>query len=550
MRKINSDLKYLITAWGLLLIAIIVTYAHHGNVLIDCGREVYYPTQILTGKVLYKDLFNIYGPFAYMFNALLFKFFGINLNVLYAAGIFCSFLIVSLTYLIAEKFLSKTLSFAIAVLTISVGILNVNLFNFIFPYSYGILYGIVAFLMSFLMLLKYQEKPERNLYFYLSCFFAGLCIISKYEFLPYLAVIIYAMIKIKRLNFKQYYFSIFSLIFAPVFCFGVLFLQGLQFNDLITAVSILRKLSSTQTLKYFYTSQGVYFTKYTIAFLILTFLKTVTPLLVFMYGVKNIKNKSAIIYIPISLILIILTTNQVTFAFLPTLIIILTILNYKKLIKNTPLIFLSISSIALSLKVVWGLATLNYGVFFLDFLLITIFAIILKIFEEKNINLNQNALSIYMLIIAIILGYMNLISLSHKQSLIKTDKGSIYTYKYASFATEDLIEYIKKNTKKTDTIVIFPEGQLINVLTDRKTDDYYNSLIPLYLETFGEKNIIEHFKQTKPEYVIFNNWNTKDYYFNYICTDYAQTFCDYVARNYNRQEIIDKGLRYLIFKRK
>lgn len=550
MKKITLDLKYLIVVWGLLLIAITVTYAHHGNVLIDCGREVYYPTQILVGKILYKDLFNIYGPFAYMLNALFFKLFGINLNVLYIAGAFCSFLIVSLTYLIAEKFLSKNLSFAIAVLTISVGVLNVNLFNFIFPYSYGILYGIVAFLLSFLMLLKYQEKPERNLYFYLCCFFAGLCIISKYEFLPYLAVIVYAMLKIKRLNFKQYYFSIFSLLFAPVFCFGVLFLQGLQFSDLVNAVSILRKLSSTQTLKYFYTSQGVYFTKYTISFLFLTFLKTLIPLAIFMYGVKNIKKKSAIVCIPISLTLTILTSNQVTFAFLPALIIILSIINYKKLIKNTPLLFLAMSSIALSLKVIWGLATLNYGVFFLNFLLITIFAIIIKIFEEKNININQNALSIYMLVLAIVLSWANLISLSHKQNLIKTNKGSIYTYKYASFATEDLIEYINKNTKKTDTIVIFPEGQLINVLTSRKTDDYYNSLIPLYLETFGEKNIIEHFKQTKPEYVIFNNWNTRDYYFNYICTDYAQAFCDYVARNYSRQKTIDKGLRYLIYKRK
>jgi len=87
----NDDLKYLISLWIILLLAIIATYAHQGHLIIDCGREVYYPTQILLGKVLYKDILNIYGPFSYMFNALLFKIFGINLNVLYISGCVCTF---------------------------------------------------------------------------------------------------------------------------------------------------------------------------------------------------------------------------------------------------------------------------------------------------------------------------------------------------------------------------------------------------------------------------------------------------------------------------
>ena len=59
MKKINLDLKYLIAIWILLIIAIISTYAHHGHLILDCGREVYYPTQVLLGKVLYKDIFNM-----------------------------------------------------------------------------------------------------------------------------------------------------------------------------------------------------------------------------------------------------------------------------------------------------------------------------------------------------------------------------------------------------------------------------------------------------------------------------------------------------------
>ena len=154
MKKINTDLKYLIWLWIILILAIIPTYAHHGNLLIDCGREAYYPTQVLLGKVLYKDIFNIYGPFAYMLNALLFKVFSVNLNVLYLAGCTSAFLIVSLTYLISKQFLSRFLSLTIGVFTILIGVLNTNLFNFIFPYSYGMLYGIVAFLISIWLLIQ------------------------------------------------------------------------------------------------------------------------------------------------------------------------------------------------------------------------------------------------------------------------------------------------------------------------------------------------------------------------------------------------------------
>lgn len=550
MKKISIDLKYLIGIWGLLIASVAVTFAHHGNLLIDCGREVYYPTQILQGKVLYKDLFNIYGPFAYMLNALLFRVFGLHLNVLYLTGAVSAFLISTMTYFIANKFLSKFLSFSIAVLSVAVGVLNVNLFNFIFPYSYGILYGIVAFLISFFMLIKYSENPQKNMYIYLSCFFAGLCITSKYEFLPYFGVILYSMLKIKKLKFKEYYFSIFSLLFTPIFCFGILFLQGLQFSDLIVAVETLKKISQTQTLKYFYVSQGVYFTKQTIPFLLLSFLKSVIPLVMFVFAVKNIKKLYSIILFPMALILVVLSTNPVTFAFLPIVILILTLVRFKTLIKNTPLFLLAISAVALSLKSLWGLATLNYGVFFVNFLLITVIVIVLDILREKKIEVSQTTLGIYVLLVSVILGISNLIYLSHKQGLIDTQKGRVFTYNYASFATKDLINYINTKTKKTDTVVILPEGQFINFLTDRKTDNYYNSLIPLYVETFGEDNIINHFKQTMPEYIIFNNWNTKDYYFNYICNDYAKAFCSYVAQNYMLDKTIDKGLRYLIYKKK
>lgn len=549
MKKINTDFKYLISIWVILILALIPTYAHHGHLLIDCGREVYYPTQMLLGKVLYKDIFNIYGPFAYMFNAMLFKLFGINLNILYLAGCVCSFLISSLIYLISKQFLSKFLSFAIAVFTISIGILNTNLFNFVFPYSYAMLYGIVSFLISVWFLLKYQENPEKIFPLYLSSFFAGLCITSKYEFLPYLIVILYSIIKIKPLKIREYYYTIFSLLFVPIFCFGILFLQGLGLNDLISTAITIKKMAQSQTLKYFYNAQGVYLNKGTFILLLISLIKTIVPIGLLVWGIKVKKKFFSLCVIILSLVLIFLSINPASFVFLPIFTVILALANLKVLKENQKLLLLVLSALAVSLKVFWSLATLNYGVFFLSFLLITILALLTQRIKDKNII--QNTFGAYLLVVAVIFGLQNLSSLNFRNYPIQTTRGKIYSNQYLASASSDLIDYIGKNSKKSDTIVIFPEGLFMNFLADRKSDNYYNSLTPLYLETFGEAKFVEHFKKTKPEYIIFNNWDTsKDYYFSYICSDYALSFCSFVAENYTQKKIIDKGFRYLIFKKK
>jgi len=398
-----------------------------------------------------------------------------------------------------------------------------------------------------LLLLKYQKSPEKTYYLYFSCFFAGLCFVSKYEFLPYFAVILYTIIKNRPLNFMKYYYTILSLLFIPILCFGTLFLQGLRLEDLKESFAILYKLANSETLKYFYYTQGVIFTKHTVPLLTANFLRTAIPLSILLWGFQ-LKNKFfSLVLVGISLCLSIFLLSPASFCFLSILIIILAVWDFKSLKENKSLLILTLSAVLISLKSFWGLATLNYGAFFISILIIAATGLIADKFKDKNINFK--IVGIYILIISASLGWQNLPMLKEKNQLLATPRGEIYTDKYLFSATADLIKYIKTYTKKTDTIAIFPEGLFINFLTDRKSDDYYNSLIPLYVEVFGDKKLIDHFSKTKPDYIIFNNWNNKDYYLKYICTDYAVSFCNYVAVNYTQEKIIDNGFRYLVFKK-
>ena len=107
MIKNKETLKYFIPLIFITLVVLGITYSHHNGLIIDCGREAYYPQKILNGKVLYKDLFNIYGPFSYIFNAILFKIFGNNSNTLYIAGSFCAFGIISTLFYIVVSIKKK-----------------------------------------------------------------------------------------------------------------------------------------------------------------------------------------------------------------------------------------------------------------------------------------------------------------------------------------------------------------------------------------------------------------------------------------------------------
>ncbi len=83
-----------------------LSWGKWGHVIYDCFREAVLPQAILDGKVLYRDITNLYPPLGYYFNALLYLIFGNSLNTLYWAGIINSFLILSIIYFVVKKYSS------------------------------------------------------------------------------------------------------------------------------------------------------------------------------------------------------------------------------------------------------------------------------------------------------------------------------------------------------------------------------------------------------------------------------------------------------------
>src|SRR6266550_2347976 len=91
----GSPERWNLTTWGALLTLIVLwaallhaTWATWGNLTIDSGHEMYVPTVLSEGKMLYRDVWFMYFPAAPYLNSYLFRLFGAHLNVLYLAGSF------------------------------------------------------------------------------------------------------------------------------------------------------------------------------------------------------------------------------------------------------------------------------------------------------------------------------------------------------------------------------------------------------------------------------------------------------------------------------
>ena len=125
--------------------------------LIDHGREMNLPARILAGERVYNDVQVLYGPFAPHFNALLYRVFGIHLSVLKAAGAVCAILILLMIYRLARALMSEWESFLVTSLALVACALKSSA-NYIQPYAYAALYGLVFALGSLVATVSYVKR--------------------------------------------------------------------------------------------------------------------------------------------------------------------------------------------------------------------------------------------------------------------------------------------------------------------------------------------------------------------------------------------------------
>ena len=140
-------LAALLILWAILFGA---TWATWGNPAVDSGREMYVAKAVAQGQMLYRDVWYLYGPFAPYLNGLLFRLFGVRLEVLYWAGSLSALGSAILLYLCGMQ-LSSWLAGWTAGAVVLIQAFPSGIFTFPLPYSFASVYGcLVACLLLWL----------------------------------------------------------------------------------------------------------------------------------------------------------------------------------------------------------------------------------------------------------------------------------------------------------------------------------------------------------------------------------------------------------------
>ncbi|HZS06122.1 MAG TPA: glycosyltransferase family 39 protein [Blastocatellia bacterium] len=166
--------------WIVFSLMLLVSWRRWTSPIADSGREMDLPLRLLRGEMLYRDVHHIYPPLSPYFNALLYRVFGVHLDVLLLGGVLFSAIIVLLSLRISRRVLPEAEA-ALAAAAVVVLCVFKPAGNLISPYSFAALYGTALAMGTLLIMLRYGES-ERRRELVMAGALVGLAAVTKQEF--------------------------------------------------------------------------------------------------------------------------------------------------------------------------------------------------------------------------------------------------------------------------------------------------------------------------------------------------------------------------------
>lgn len=582
----------------LYVVFIIVSWGRWGHVMSDSFREAIIPQALLDGKILYRDILNLYPPLAYQLNALLFKFFGSDISVLYLAGIVCGAVNLTLLYKLVKHYFSDITAFVTTLTIMELLTFRIcinNSASWFFPYSYSFLYAFTTCFAALVIYLLYKnfnseytentKKSEKSLY--LISILTGLSVAFKWDFCLFALVPLFEAIKNKSV--RQFLICTGLLICPSLLTFTIFLLTGGTINDLANEVNFLVNFSHAPSV---------------IAFNLITMPQSITPKVLrdLFFSLFIFIKHFAVIGI-ISYVVCKFIERNVEKKWLNVVVTAVTLIlgffcilkpfsveQFNKLGIQENIVFvpyfLVISAICILSAKRFSWSKLLPSEKFYITLIILGFLITGRQYAEVKISYIGNftvipfwtafvCFCIELLpnyfkklqepvyrktIIASLILFCSLISLVYfsyffpnMKYKINSPKAAFYTGVAHTRTLNDALSYIKNNIPEDKTLLVMEEGLLLNWFSGRKTNLKYYALIPHMIDTIGEQKIIEDLSADMPDYIMITS---NEYPFvGCFGIQYAKEIIQFVFENYDYEKSIvhselKKSLEITIFKKK
>ncbi len=550
------------------------TWLKWGDLIVDAGRGMYVPWQIFLGKILYKDINYLYGPFSPYFNAFLFKLFGATIYSLVLSGVITICAVSALIYKISRIFLdifSSTFAALTFLFVFAFGhYVYYGNYNYIIPYSYPVIHGIaLAFLALYCFYLDFFVNKKRCAFLYV-IFLLGtfLCRIEIAVFVILsIAICLIIYFVSRKGGLREVFLKASVYLIAPLAC--AVFLYSLFFalsGKAVFKASMIDMALANMNLESPFTrwlSGGidlsgnlqVIFKTFFYYMFFCVFFTAGGFILSYASGFRKIFSR-VLWYLSIGLIFILssffiferlFTSHDLQYRPIPLICLAVIFISTWKFIKSKNradrkylfLIGLSIFSLLLMSRMLFYVWAGHYGFYIMIPGLIVYYIFFFAILPER---LNPAPvkgffrLAFMFIFILFIIGHSNISNFCYRNRTLKIDssKGALYVFNTdREVRCKELIDFLKRHRKAGETLVVFPEGLGINFFSGMENPLYFNIYLPLDLvEEEIVDRIISEMENKAVDYVALIQRSVTEYGHRVFGRDYAGKIMEYVRKNY------------------
>lgn len=94
---------------------------------------------------------------------------------------------------------------------------------------------------------------------------------------------------------------------------------------------------------------------------------------------------------------------------------------------------------------------------------------------------------------------------------------------------------IRRRTAPGDGLVVFPEGEILNLLSSRRNPLRHKLYIPGYLSAQNEPEVLNELEKAKPAAVVLIRRQTSEYGPGFFGQDYGRRIAAWIEKNYRRR---------------
>jgi 4-amino-4-deoxy-L-arabinose transferase-like glycosyltransferase len=561
----------ILIAAGLLMASI--SWLKWPDLLIDFGEQAYLAWQISEGKVIYKDMTYLYGPFSGYLHALIFNLFGPGILTLAIFNMVVAAALASLIYIFikssSDQLTATVCSLTFITLFAFGQYTGGGNFNFICAYIYELPHGVALSLLTLYCFSKYVETKSQSVLIAIY-FLVGLVFLTKPEVFLAIAIALPAgtavFFYLQSLDKKSWIRNILicmgSFLAAPLL-FYIYLSSHLSFEKalyyIISPWIYVQNPSNLDLPLYQWVlgtdAIGSNLTKLFTYFLIgVAIIVSVTLVNRFLTRINLSKPISISLGLLSAALLYLLIKLFPLLEFLrplPLIILILVVYYFIQIIREKdssptkPLALFSFSlfSLVLLFKIFLNTHVYHYG--FALALPATLVCIRWALYEFPKllpgpVDYYRTAMTtLGLIIIASHIGFGYQVH-QFKGYPVGSGQDTLLDYhpelETRAPIVSNTLKYIRQHTEPDTEIAPIPYGNMINYMTRRHNPLRVHTLNPVEAEIFGEDQYLEEIKAASPEYILLLDVDSSRLGARFFGKDYAQNIYHWINNNYTLEK--------------